>query len=294
MISYKVVSSDKDIVEFGKYLHNSNIGTIAIDFESENNLHEYGSKICLIQIFDGKNYFVIDPFKISIEQLKSFLEDKKIVKLGYGCESDMSLLFKQYQIRIKALYDLKILVDVLEIEKKGLGDVNKLLLGIESENNKKKYQMHNWTRRPIDKQAIEYALSDVAYLFSLRTMLLEKILNKGQVGLLLEQFVKREYDYEKISIPTIFKSREFGDLHKDEKERAKIIYDIRERYAKERNCPANDILLNKDLLYIARNQAAITSIVPGRMIDHIRFSKMMDEISRIFEEKNDLTAASTL
>jgi len=242
-------------------------------------------QICLIQIYDGKNYYIIDPFKISKEQIKIFLEDKKIVKLGYGCESDMSLLFKQYQIRIKALYDLKLMVDVLEIEKKGLGDVNRLLLGIESEGNKKKYQMHNWTRRPIDKQAIEYALSDVAYLFSLRTILLDKILTQGLTGLLLEQFVKREYDYEKIPIPTIFKSREFSDLHKDEKERAKIIYEIREKYAKEQNCPANDIMLNKDLLYIARDKAVITSIVPGRKIEHNKFCKMIDEISKIFEER---------
>ncbi|MHB0898196.1 MAG: ribonuclease D [Spirochaetales bacterium] len=285
MINYKVLLSDRDIVEFSKYLYNNDIKTIAIDFESENNLHEYGSKICLIQIYDGKNYYVIDPFMISKEQLKIFLEDKKIVKLGYGSESDMSLLFKQYQIRIKALYDLKLMVDVLEIEKKGLGDVNRLLLGIESEGNKKKYQMHNWTRRPIDKQAIEYALSDVAYLFSLRTILLDKILSQGLIGLLLEQFVKREYDYEKIPIPTIFKSREFGDLKKDEKERAKLIYEIREKYAKEQNCPANDIMLNKDLLYIARDKAVITSIVPGRKIEHNKFNKMIDEISKVFEEK---------
>ena len=285
MISYILLSADGELADFSRYLHNNNIGTIAIDFESENNLHEYGSRICLIQIFDGKKYFVIDPFKISKEKLKNLLEDKKIVKLGYGCESDMSLLFKQYQIRIKALYDLKIMVDVLEIEKKGLGEVNRLLLGIEGESNKKKFQMHNWTRRPIDKQAIEYALSDVAYLFSLRTILLEKILSQGLTGLLLEQFVKREYDYEKIPIPTIFKSRVFSGLHKDEKERAKSIYKIREKYAKEQNCPANDMLLNKDLLCIARNKAIIKSIVPGRRIDHNRFSKMIDEISRIFEEK---------
>lgn len=285
MISYKVVSSNRDIVEFSKYLYNNDIKTIAIDFESENNLHEYGSKICLIQIFDGKNYFVIDSFQISKEQLKSFLEDKKIIKLGYGCESDMSLLFKQYQIRIKALYDLKLMVDVLEIEKKGLGDVNKLLLGIESESNKKKYQMHNWTRRPIDKQAIEYALSDVAYLFSLRTILLDKILSQGLIGLLLEQFVKREYDYEKIPIPTIFKSREFGDLHKDEKERAKIIYEIREKYAKEQNCPANDMIKNSDLLAIARDKNVIASIIPGKRIDTNKFYKMVDEIHTFCEKR---------
>ena len=285
MISYRVISSDRDIVELSKYLYSNGIKTIAIDFESENNLHEYGSKICLIQIFDGNKYFIIDPFQISREQLKCFLEDKKIVKLGYGCESDMSLLFKQYQIRIKALYDLKIMVDVLELEKKGLGDVNKLLLGIESDSNKKKYQMHNWTRRPIDKEAIEYALSDVTYLFSLRVILLEKILSQGLFGLLLEHFVKKEYDYEKIPIPTIFKSREFGDLHKNEKEIAKNIYEIREKYAKEQNCPANDMMKNSDLLAIAKDINVITSISSGKRVDTKRFSKMVDEIRTIYKEE---------
>ena len=284
MISYKVVSSDRDIIEFNKYLYSNAIKTIAIDFESENNLHEYGSKICLIQIFDGKDYFIIDPFDISQEQLKRFLEDKKIIKLGYGCDSDKSLLFKQYQIRIKSLCDLKIMVDVLDIEKKGLGDVNKLLLGIESDINKKKYQMHNWTRRPIDKEAMEYALSDVAYLFSLRKVLLEKVIAQGLINLLLEQIVQKEYDYEKIPIPTMLKSREFNDLRKDEKERVKAIFDIREKYAKEQNCPANDMMLNTDLMKIARNPTNIISIIPGRKIDKNRYNKMIDEIQSILKK----------
>lgn len=144
--------------------------------------------------------------------------------------------------------------------------------------------MHNWTRRPIDKQAIEYALSDVAYLFSLRAILLDKILSQGLIGLLLEQFVKKEYDYEKIPTPTIFKSREFGDLHKDEKERVKSIYEIREKYAKEQNCPANDMIKNSDLLTIAKDKSVIASIIPGKRIDSSRFYKMVDEI-RTFCEK---------
>jgi len=285
MISYKTIAADRDMDEFENYIKLHDIKTIAIDFESENNLHEYGSKICLIQIFDGKGFFVIDPFKISKEKIKRFLEEKKIVKLGYGCESDMSLLFKEYKIRIKSLFDLKIMVDVLEIEKRGLGDVNNLILGITGETNKKKYQMHNWTRRPIDKIAIEYALSDVAHLFSLKKVLLEKILELRLVDVLLEQLVKREYDYEKVPVPTIFKSREYNNLHANEKEKAKMIYEIREKYAKEQNCPANDVLLNKDLLNIAQNRSALTKIGPGRKIDNSRFSNMMDEIGKILEEK---------
>ena len=44
-------------------------------------------------------------------------------------------------------------------------------------------------------------------------------------------------------------------------------------------------MLNKDLLYIARDKAVITSIVPGRKIEHNKFNKMIDEISKVFEEK---------
>jgi ribonuclease D len=141
--------------------------------------------------------------------------------------------------------------------------------------------MHNWTRRPIDKVAIEYALSDVVHLFSLRKILLEKVLENGCIGLLLEEFVKREYDYEKVPVPTLFKSREYNVLHKEEKERAKIIYGIREKFAKEQNCPANDMLLNKDLLLISHDHTVMASITPGKRVNRERFNKMIDEIREV-------------
>ena len=284
MIPYTVIASDRELIAFRKYLGSNAIGTIAIDFESENNLHEYGSRVCLIQIFDGKKCVIIDPFGISKEVLKGFLEDKKVVKLGYGSESDMSLLFKQYQIRMKALYDVKILVDVLNLEKKGLDSVTQEVLGVAADTNKKRYQMHNWTRRPIDKKAIEYALSDVAYLFEVRTKLLERIQNQGLVPALLEEFVKREYDYEKTSIPTLFKSKKFASLHKHEKERAQALYAVREKYAKEQNCPPNDMLLNSDLLESARNPNLLAKLQPARKVDRHRFYTMVAEMRTVSEK----------
>ena len=34
---------------------------IAVDFEGEFNLHIYGEHLCLIQIFDGCDFYLIDP-----------------------------------------------------------------------------------------------------------------------------------------------------------------------------------------------------------------------------------------
>ncbi|MDL0089752.1 hypothetical protein [Campylobacter gastrosuis] len=33
---------------------------LAVDFECEYNRHKYGEFLCLVQIFDGKNCYVID------------------------------------------------------------------------------------------------------------------------------------------------------------------------------------------------------------------------------------------
>ena len=40
---------------------------------------------------------------------------------------------------------------------------------------KKKFQQYNWMRRPIQKDALEYALEDVRYLFDLKTALLKEL-----------------------------------------------------------------------------------------------------------------------
>ena len=60
-------------------------------------------------------------------------------------------------------------------------------LKVQSEDaaSKKKYQTANWMRRPIPPAQIEYALSDVKYLFDLKESLLSEMaskLTKSQQG----------------------------------------------------------------------------------------------------------------
>ena len=56
---YSLLDSDikiKDAVE-----HFISLERIAVDFEGEFNLHIYGDQLCLIHIFEGKDFFIIDP-----------------------------------------------------------------------------------------------------------------------------------------------------------------------------------------------------------------------------------------
>ena len=165
-MQFTSIDSDKKLIDFRQHLHRSKIDIISMDFECEFNLHCYGEKLCLIQVFDGEKFYVIDPFTISREELKKTLESRAI-KLFYDASSDRMLVYKQYGIKISSILDLKVMVDLLDFEKKGLGAVLYDLFKIKTVK-KKKFQRYNWMNRPVAEDAIHYALSDVQNLFRLK------------------------------------------------------------------------------------------------------------------------------
>jgi len=247
------------LVEFRKYLRENKITKIAMDFEGEHNLHSYGEKLCLIQIFDGEKYFLMDPLKIEDIEISKTLENSKITKYMYSAESDKSLIYKQYGIKLKNVLDLKTLVDVLNFENKGLDGIINSLFGIENKF-KTKYQKHNWQKRPIDENAITYALDDVNYLFKIYDVLIEKIIREDKINELLITVINNEYDYEKMRKATIFKKKEFNDLNENNKKEFMRIYEIREFYAKKLNLPPHNLIENSILFEIANNKINVNTL----------------------------------
>lgn len=215
----------------------------------------------MIQIFDGKRYFLIDPFEVSREELAKLFEEKRIVKYFYGCESDLSLVYKQYQIKIKSVFDIKNMVDVLNFEKKSLDSVIEGILNIASSGNKKQYQMYNWTLRPIRNEALEYALSDVEYLFDLYNGLMKLIIEKDKYSELIHSIVKNRNEFDSKSIPTVFRSDEYKDLNNLEKDLFKVIYDLRDKYARELNFPPNVVVSKEYMFKLVQKKIEIDNVI---------------------------------
>jgi ribonuclease D len=252
MRDFILIDQDKGLVEFRKHLFQNAIEVIAVDFEGESNLHEYGERLCLIQVFDGARYFIIDPFRIGQEEIAGFLEDKKLVKLFYGSDSDLSLVYKQYGIKVKSVFDLKIMVDLLNFERKSLDSVVEKVLKV-SIKEKAKYQMYNWTLRPIKEEALEYALTDVEHLFELNKALAKLVSEAGKNTELIYGVVRKRNEFDGKSIPTVFKSNEYQSLGAAKKELFKRIYDLRDRFARELNLPPNCVIAKEDLFRISRD-----------------------------------------
>jgi len=236
-MDFTFIDEEKYFDEFRQYLVDEKINKIAMDFEGEFNLHMYGEKLCLIQIYDGNRYFIIDPIKIVNEKITKLFSNRSIIKYMYSPLSDIKLAYNQYGVKINCVFDLKILIDILNIEPKNLSGIINSLFNVEIKD-KKKYQRYNWTKRPIAKDALQYALTDVKYLFDIYNILMDRIKSENKFNELIMRIIKQgDYNFEKINESKIFKKDEYKKLIYEDKIKFKELYEIREHYAKIFNVP---------------------------------------------------------
>jgi ribonuclease D len=286
-MEYKPINSDEQMAGLRAHFYNSNITKIAMDFEGDFGTYSYGNKLCLIQVYDKKMFYIIDPFKISSEEMIKFFADKKIIKYMYGAGSDIKLIYDQYKIKIQSVYDLQLLVDVLDVSPKSLDMVVRNILNIDLNYDKKKYQMYNWAKRPLPKDTVEYALSDVKYLFDLHDTLRNRINAENLIDSLIEKMIKTDYDFElRDNMPALFKSKPYQGLSENKKVLLKAIYDIREETGKKYDIPSSQIISREDMFKLTDDINLINRLKFNRRITE----NIKNEIVGQIKEKTSVHA----
>jgi ribonuclease D len=226
--------------------------TLALDVEAELNQHAYGEKLCLVQIFDGTENFLIDPLDIDSATLKHFFENRYILKIMYDASSDSSLMKNAHDIVIKSILDLRPAIDLLNYEKRDLHSVIAATLGV-TLTQKLKFQQYNWVNRPIGKEALEYAINDVSYLFQLKDAILKKLAEQNLMDAYIHKNLQvQNKDYHINPEERYKRIKWYYHLPDDQKAVFKKLFEVREKHAKNLNLPANNIINNMALIEIAR------------------------------------------
>ncbi|TVQ25406.1 MAG: 3'-5' exonuclease, partial [Spirochaetaceae bacterium] len=192
MSDYTYIETDAEWREYRARLDERGVDAVAMDIEGEFNLHVYGERFCLLQLYDGHEQAVADPTTVSAELIKELLENKSIDKITYDSASDRVLLAKTHGIMVRSIVDLRPAVELLEFAKQDLKSVIEETIGGTDSGSKKRYQQYNWTRRPIDPGAIEYALQDVYHLFAVRDVLFDRLAAAGLTEVYKEENRKRQ------------------------------------------------------------------------------------------------------
>jgi len=263
-MKYSYIKNKDELLTYLGGFEEKKTHIIALDIEAEMNLHSYGEKLCLVQIFDGQNRVIIDPLDIGNTDLKSLFESKNILKVMYDASSDSWLLKNSHDIELTSVLDLRPAVDLLEYEKQDLHSVIAADLGIVL-NRKNRYQKFNWVRRPIDRGAMVYALNDVIHLLKLKDIIYKKLLARE----LLDQFLLKNLqlqcrDFTRNPEDRYRKIKGYGRLTDAEKAMFLRVFAVRDKYAKMADMPPHNIITNADLVTIVKD---------SRHINDIRFLK---------------------
>ncbi len=246
-----MIDSDEKFTHQAGLWKEKKIASFAIDFEGEFNLHIYGEHLCLIQLFDGEDYFLIDPFKVSMVLLTPFFTEPSIEKIMFDASSDASLLYKKYGIEMEGVYDVALAASLINFN----GNLNALITkvtGGEMSSGKKGYQKANWLTRPISSQLIEYALHDVEYLFIIKKFLEKEISSVGKTEEDRE-IQKSAARVKKHVVPGWKKLPGFRNMNKEQIIYLKWIFDSRDMLAKELNLPAFRVMDKRLIVELAKN-----------------------------------------
>lgn len=225
---------------------------IAIDLEFDKNFYRFGFNLCLVQIFNGNECYLIDPLsdELEIENLFPILENRDIQKVCFSFDEDLRLLHSLGCFP-NNLYDLGTASRLLNYPQMSLSNLIDGLLDIDTG---KSSQTSNWFKRPLSERQLDYAAQDVLHLLQLKKILDQKASNNGVKNWIREENkILDELDYSNIKHNNNIKEKDKGDLTEHEWHIFKKLMEFRKEIAMELNRPGFQVVKKDYLADIARD-----------------------------------------
>ncbi|MBO6524468.1 MAG: ribonuclease D [Balneolaceae bacterium] len=265
--------------------HLSKQSEIAIDLEFDKNRYRYGFNLCLMQIYIDDACYLIDPLssELEISDIFPLLENPEITKVAFSFGEDIRLLHHIGCIP-KGIYDLSFAIALLDYPPTSLTNHLKDIVGVEVG---KSSQQSNWFNRPLSQDQLEYAASDVLYLFELRDALVLQLKEKK-----IEDWVKQENeafesaDYSNENHNEILKEKYKNGLNQVGWYVFSALMMYRDNQAEKMNRPPFHIIDRGYLKELASNPDAIKSWNSKSSIHKsLRKESIKNEIDNLIREK---------
>ena len=123
----------------------------------------YYPKLCLLQVSNGEVSACIDPLALDdLQPLLDVLYDGRILKVLHAARQDLEIFLHDYQRIPMPVFDTQPAAALLgHGDQIGYANLVKQLLDVELPKDQSRT---DWSRRPLDRQQLRYALDDVIYL----------------------------------------------------------------------------------------------------------------------------------
>ena len=283
-----LITESNKLAEACNRLTNEKFLSIDTEFMREKT---YYPQLCLIQIAGEKEAIIIDALAkdINLNPVLELMENKTITKVFHACRQDMEIFYNLNHKIPSPIFDTQIGAMVCGYgESVGYDKLVRQITGIQID---KSSRFTDWSYRPLSKQQLSYALSDVTHLRTVFEALSSQLEKSGRIKWLEEEF-KTVLNPETYNTPL---DKSWKRLKvKTGKPRFLILIKelcaFREREAQNRNVPRNRVIRDDILLDIAaRSPRSPSDLAKVRNLT-TQFSqgKLGESILRVVEAANQI------
>ena len=283
-----LITESNKLAESCNRLTNEKFLSIDTEFMREKT---YYPQLCLIQIAGEKEAIIIDALAkdINLNPVLELMENKTITKVFHACRQDMEIFYNLNHKIPSPIFDTQIGAMVCGYgESIGYDKLVRQITGIQID---KSSRFTDWSYRPLSKQQLSYALSDVTHLRTVFEALSSQLEKSGRIKWLDEEF-KTVLNPETYNTPL---DKSWKRLKvKTGKPRFLILIKelcaFREREAQNRNVPRNRVIRDDILLDIAaRSPRSPSDLAKVRNLT-TQFSqgKLGESILRVVEAANQI------
>ena len=244
-----LITETNKLIEVCERLSRESFLAIDTEFMRE---RTYYPQLCLIQIAGKDKAVTVDALvkEINLNPILDLMANNRITKVFHACRQDMEIFFNLNRQIPFPVFDTQIGAMVC-----GYGEsvsYDKLVRQITGVQIDKSSRFTDWSHRPLSKQQLNYALSDVTHLRKVYESLLNQLEKNGRINWLNEEFQNvlspKTYD---IPLDQIWKRLKIKNGRPKFLILVRELCAFREKEAQNRNIPRNRVIRDDVLLDIA-------------------------------------------
>jgi len=224
---------------------------IALDTEFMRD-QTYWPKLCLLQVAAPGIEAIVDPLadELELAPFYKLLKSPKIVKVLHASRQDIEIFFHKGGVIPDPLFDTQIAAMVA-----GFGEsvsYETLARKLAHAEIDKSARFTDWSRRPLSKRQLEYALADVTHLRVVYEALAKQLERTGRTGWVAEEIeALQDPALYKLDPTLAWKRLKPRTTNKRFLAILAALAEWREREAQTRDLPRNRVIKDEALMEIA-------------------------------------------
>jgi len=287
---YTLINTKTDLEKITRNLKKEK--SIAVDVEADSMYH-FKEKVCLIQLATKKEHVVIDPLQIQdLSSLNILFLNSDIKKIFHGADFDVRSLYRDFNIKIKNLFDTQLASMFLGIRETSLAAVIKERFKISLD---KRYRKKDWSKRPLPENMIEYAVKDTIYLIKLADILDKELKKIGSSSWVHEEceILSKVRPSLPNSEPLFMRFKGSGRLNSKSLAVLEALLQLRLSIAEKKDRPLVKIIGNNSIIKIVKEKPVnLRQLEKTKALSQKQIEMYGDAIVRVVKNSLMLPAAN--